>query len=684
VAPESTPRAARPDGGLRWTRRRLLWAIFPFIVLAATYAVATIDIRNHDGRVLRGVMLGDIDVGGMTAEELDAEFDRINVAVETANVYIETPSAAYQIDAGGLGMKLDRNATRAAVLAAGRGGTSAVRPFGWVKSLFSQREVDPIVVLDPLAAEAGLRATSIEISVPPGEPTLLLDTTGRLVLEPGTAGSILDVQQLRADLGRSIPSEPGQDIFVDGVTTTESSIDVDIQALVDKVNVFTVGGVEFIVNGASITAQAAEFRSWVRLDLTGAQPQAEIDTEIMYRWINAAAGISQGDIDTRALLVDGADIRLPASNAIRCCLPTVGDEVMAQVLADVSTIELDLIEDDFAPLQELGVGDLLGEFTTEHPAGEDRVINIQRMADIVRGAVIEPGDTFSLNGYVGERTEGRGFVPAGVIYNGVFAEDVGGGVSQFATTLFNASFFAGLDFVQYQPHSIYIDRYPFGREATVSWPNVDLQIRNPNDAPVLIWTEFTGDSITVKLFGTLTSTSEQTDQTTTALNECTRVRTERTITYLDGRVEVDSVGATYQPSEGRDCDGKSTVPFPECEEFEGLVDPDGDGLAPSCVPLDVICPAGSSAIDENGDEIIDYCSAEECPENTAAIDTDDDGVFDECVPRQAEPTESDEPVDEEAGSAEPAVEEPVAVEPVAEEPLQAEEESGAAEEQSDG
>ena len=93
-------------------------------------------------------------------------------------------------------------------------------------------------------------------------------------------------------------------------------------------------------------------------------------------------------------------------------------------------------------------------------------------------------------------------MPAGVIYEGVFAEDVGGGVSQFATTMFNASFFAGLDLVAFQAHSIYIDRYPYGREATVNWPGIDLKVRNPTDYPVLIWTEYTRDSITVKLFGT--------------------------------------------------------------------------------------------------------------------------------------------------------------------------------------
>ena len=99
-------------------------------------------------------------------------------------------------------------------------------------------------------------------------------------------------------------------------------------------------------------------------------------------------------------------------------------------------------------------------FTTYHACCESRVANIHRMADLVRGAIIPPGKTFSINEHVGKRTVENGFVLAGAIANGEHSEEVGGGVSQFATTLFNAAFFAGLDFGEYQSHSILFDRYP--------------------------------------------------------------------------------------------------------------------------------------------------------------------------------------------------------------------------------
>ena len=103
----------------------------------------------------------------------------------------------------------------------------------------------------------------------------------------------------------------------------------------------------------------------------------------------------------------------------------------------------------------------------------------------------QPGERFSVNDFVGERTREKGFVSAGTIQQGHFKDDVGGGISQFATTLFNAAFFAGLEFDDYQSHTIYISRYPYGREATLNYPDVDLAFINNTPYGILIWPEYT-------------------------------------------------------------------------------------------------------------------------------------------------------------------------------------------------
>lgn len=148
-----------------------------------------------------------------------------------------------------------------------------------------------------------------------------------------------------------------------------------------------------------------------------------------------------------------------------------------------------------------GVDQLIGTFTTYHPCCAPRVTNIHRIAELVDGTVVEPGATFSLNDTAGERTRARGFVAAPAIVDGELEDQLGGGVSQFSTTLFNAAWFAGLDIRRHQPHSLYISRYPPGREATLDWRSIDQVIHNDTEAPFVIRARTTGTSVTVGIYG---------------------------------------------------------------------------------------------------------------------------------------------------------------------------------------
>jgi vancomycin resistance protein YoaR len=147
------------------------------------------------------------------------------------------------------------------------------------------------------------------------------------------------------------------------------------------------------------------------------------------------------------------------------------------------------------------VNALLGTFTTPYACCQPRVTNIRLIARTVDGTLIAPGQSFSLNDIVGRRTKAKGYVEAPFILDGELSSDVGGGVSQFATTTLNAAFFAGLRLDRHQPHSFYISRYPAGREATVNYPSIDLRWTNTTSAPVLVRASTTATSLTVALYG---------------------------------------------------------------------------------------------------------------------------------------------------------------------------------------
>ena len=150
--------------------------------------------------------------------------------------------------------------------------------------------------------------------------------------------------------------------------------------------------------------------------------------------------------------------------------------------------------------EKLDIRELVSEFTTYYSCCQPRVTNIQRAAQLLDGTIILPGKSFSLNRALGKRTVEKGFVAAPQIFDGRLEDAVGGGISQVATTLYNAAFFAGVKLVAHQAHQFYISRYPMGREATVSWGGPELIFRNNWPAAILMKVSASDSAITVRFY----------------------------------------------------------------------------------------------------------------------------------------------------------------------------------------
>ena len=139
-----------------------------------------------------------------------------------------------------------------------------------------------------------------------------------------------------------------------------------------------------------------------------------------------------------------------------------------------------------ADARRLKVVERVSTYSTRFPYAAYRNINLGRAAELVDGTLLEPGDTFSLNRAIGDPSVRNGFTAGYVITDGVFEQDVGGGISQMATTMYNAMFFAGLDDVEHEAHTVYGGQFPIGREATVDYGKQDLRFRNDSRYGVLV------------------------------------------------------------------------------------------------------------------------------------------------------------------------------------------------------
>ena len=549
-------------------RRRIFWAgvLAPFVLLLSVVAAWAIDTGAAGGEVLRNVDVASIDVGGLGSDELLEQIESIDAAGRDRPIEISTPEVTYETTAEEIGLRIDVDATAQAALDEGRTAILPIRPLGWLASFFRPHDVPIRYEVDAEQARTTLRQLEGDALVSPVEPTIESVNGDPFTVVPGKPGSGIDPDTLAIAL-----SAAAEDTAVDETVSVQvrqsdlsPRLDDDVaRAAADEANRLTGSTMSITAEDVTFQLVPRELRELAEVHEEEESISIRLDPERLLPVL--AQEFDELEVEARSAsftLSGGRPVLEPAVTGLSCCdlgnVETINEALRAgesSAVIELAQTEPDLTTEEAEALgivEEIGSPNEFGP-TTEHRCCEGRVTNIHRIADIVRGAIIEPGETFSVNGFVGQRTREKGFVAAGVIYDGVVTEDVGGGVSQFATTLFNAALFAGLDFGEYQSHSLYISRYPRGHEATISWEHPDLQIVNNTEYGVMIWPEYTDTSLTVRLFSTRHIDVSVGEPTSSPSGNCTRWTTPRTRTYPDGTTENDTVSARYRPSEGVNC-----------------------------------------------------------------------------------------------------------------------------------
>lgn len=533
------------------SRKIILWLVAaPLLVIALITTAWAADGWASNEKVARNVTLATTPVGRETKAELDASIQQLAEELPSTPVTIDAGEFSLTTTAGELGLGVDEQRTADRVMDIGRGEPLPVRPVRWLQSLFGGRDADVVLSVDAEQLSTTLVELEGDRRTEPVEPSLnpMVESVS---LVPGTPGTELTVNDVVAALPQTLDQvdEPIT-IEVDLTTTQPQVSDAAVQALADQANTVTAGKITLDAGGASTEVEGATFRPAFGIVIEDATPRLTMEAEPVAKILADEVPGKANPTGVRFDISSGTPTPVGGEDAQVCCTKDAPATIVDALLAGQTTVALPTRVETAAEGQQwaagLGVKEVVGQFTTNHKCCESRVTNIHKIADILRGTLIPPGTTFSVNDTVGRRTTEKGFVEGGVIQDGEFATDIGGGVSQFATTTFNAAFFGGLDIPAYKMHSKYISRYPFGREATLAYPGVDLKIRNDTPYGIVIWPSYTNTSITVQLWSTRTAVGEQTAQNPTS--GCGPVSTERTRTFTDGHTEKDTFRANY------DCD----------------------------------------------------------------------------------------------------------------------------------
>jgi len=146
--------------------------------------------------------------------------------------------------------------------------------------------------------------------------------------------------------------------------------------------------------------------------------------------------------------------------------------------------------------------DVLGECVSYVTNNANRNNNINLACQFVNETVLMPGEVFSYNGTVGERTLERGFKMAGAYVNGQVVDEVGGGICQVSSTIYLAALRGDLEIVDRTNHMFIVTYLPMGMDATVNWGTTDFKFANNTDYPLKIMSKLEDGAVTVTILGT--------------------------------------------------------------------------------------------------------------------------------------------------------------------------------------
>jgi len=479
---------------------------WPWVVGGVVGAIAVVYLAlvagTGDG-LPRGTTVAGVEVGGMSEAQAVATLQKSLKASASAPIVAIVGTERVNIVPASAGLAFDAKATVDGL--SGR----VWNPFTLLSQFTGGPTLDPVVTVDQakldqtvaaVAADADHPAVEPVVVIKAGVPSLVDGSTGSVVDQKAAATAISDAYLTSSD-PVTLPVVESSPTVTDG--SAQDALTLAKAAVSAPVTVH-VGSLTATIPAATIAAALtfAPKDGALAPVLDGGALRAAIAPKL--------AGVETPGRDATWNVSSGTPVVVPSRVGRGVNPDLLARDVLAvlgttepgsrTVVAQIGTIAPKLTTEQ---AKALGIVEQMSSFTQHFPYAAYRVQNIGQAARSINRTLLLPGDVFSLNKTLGERTTANGYTKGFVIGpGGVFKEDLGGGVSTSATATWTAAFYAGLQRVHTQAHSIWIPRYRAGLEATVAWGSFDMSFKNDTPHGVLITTIMRNTSITVQIWGT--------------------------------------------------------------------------------------------------------------------------------------------------------------------------------------
>ena len=476
--------------------------------VAAVGVALGLAFAGSPARLAEGVQIAGVDVGGLTASQARALLETRFAEVQGIPVTFVAGTRRFDLTPAQLGVSVDWGAAVESARREGEG-FGPVRGFRRIHTRIFGADIVPATQVSSASLAYALGEIAQEIDRPARAAALRLDGLTP-VLVPGATGQALDRAAAESVVARALAAFARAPVGLPVRITSPRVTRSDLRRALAQARTALSGPVQLRVRRTSwrltrqrlagMLALPSGGRAALAIGGTTAEQFLERIADRVERRPQDAGFQVRGDGSVRVLPgVYGRELdRVATAQAIFAAAISPTERVA------VGETRAAAPERTTAEAKAMGITAQLVAYSTAYAGTADRIHNLQLAISLLDGTLVAPGGTFSLNEAVGERTAERGFRTAPVIIGNEYEEDIGGGVSQVATTVFNAAWEAGLKISERNPHALYIGRYPLGRDATVNYPDLDLKFLNDTSKWILVKGWSTSSGITVSLYGTPT------------------------------------------------------------------------------------------------------------------------------------------------------------------------------------
>ena len=416
--------------------------------------IASLFIVNHN-KIYAGIKVNGIKVGGLIESEAKNVFD--NYYRYLGDVDISLYSGDERVNFKAQDINATFNSEEAAKMAfnAGREGGFVKRTILGLKySLFGENLLYDVTI-DIKKFDKQINAIAKELGNEVVQPSYIREGN-KLIVKTGTTGVKIDHTLIKQNVVDKLNILKNAEVEVETIKVSPERVDIDK-----------------IQNAIKQNVQNAEY-----ITETGVLVDQIIGIEI--------EDIEEAKKIAESVTEEGMQFAIP----LKITLPeTTIDSVLEELFRDT-----------------------LSTYTTNYKTSEvERSENVRLAAETINNVILMPGQEFSYNNVLGERTTERGYKIAKVYEEGQVVDGLGGGICQVSSTLYNAVVKAGLEVLERKNHSLPVAYVKLGRDATVSYGTLDFRFRNNLQYPVRIESTVGGGTLTIKICGIQTSPNRTVD-----------------------------------------------------------------------------------------------------------------------------------------------------------------------------